>query len=603
MILTTGEDIHMVSFINQAFCMKSSAYEAENRQRNIRLMKRLKRTVPLTILFFAMVLSSACDSDKKGSDNGDPGTVTPSSPKAITAFSLTDPVTAVTYQGTINEDDCTISFSLPYSVYENTYLNFAPAITHSGKSISPPSEEEKNFYFPVIYTVTAEDGSTRQYTVNVTLVNTPYKNINSFYFADSGSFGLINEDDYTIAVTVPEGTDPGSLTPSVTHTGAGISPASGTAQDFSGQVTYRVTAEDGSIRDFTVTVTVADGPIGQAVVDPIFFGDETLTGSVVHNSIMYISYMYPNHITSQMEVKVRAFNAVTGVWSNVGSGPVFGKATKQDLAVDRITGKLYCASFHYQSKKLSIASFNGTGWEQIGEFDHPFDIFDLAVDDSSVPYLALHENASPYRVMVKRYVAGNWENVGEPYLTEGIATGASLALHEDTVYIAYCDNVDTYKTFVKKYTPGPGALWETVGGGAAESANTSEMSFSFSGSTPYLFLYYRDPGTGFWQNDIKFFNGTEWLYLDRDSSSSVRYGSSIFVENEDSIYLAYADGSGALRVYHYNGTERTAVGTGPLTGSQTENISLHKIGDYLYITCVDYTSICNNNFILRYLIE
>lgn len=62
-----------------------------------------------------------------------------------------------------------------------------------------------------------------------------------------------------IAVTVPKDTDVTSLTPTiVVSEGATVSPASGTAKDFTNAVTYTVTAENGtSTKAYTVTVTVA----------------------------------------------------------------------------------------------------------------------------------------------------------------------------------------------------------------------------------------------------------------------------------------------------------------------------------------------------------
>jgi hypothetical protein len=63
----------------------------------------------------------------------------------------------------------------------------------------------------------------------------------------------------TITVTVPYGTDLARLTPVVAHTGAWYAPTG--AQDFSNSaatpVTYTVTAEDGTSRAYTVTVTAA----------------------------------------------------------------------------------------------------------------------------------------------------------------------------------------------------------------------------------------------------------------------------------------------------------------------------------------------------------
>jgi len=44
-----------------------------------------------------------------------------------------------------------------------------PTIVINGSSVSPPSFVPQNFTQPVIYTVKAADGSTRVYTVTVTL--------------------------------------------------------------------------------------------------------------------------------------------------------------------------------------------------------------------------------------------------------------------------------------------------------------------------------------------------------------------------------------------------------------------------------------------------
>lgn len=65
--------------------------------------------------------------------------------------------------------------------------------------------------------------------------------------------------DSAIAVTVPKDTDVTSLTPTIVISdGASVSPASGTAKDFTNAVTYTVTAANGtSTKAYIVTVTVA----------------------------------------------------------------------------------------------------------------------------------------------------------------------------------------------------------------------------------------------------------------------------------------------------------------------------------------------------------
>ncbi|WP_127534445.1 DUF4073 domain-containing protein, partial [Paenibacillus kobensis] len=68
--------------------------------------------------------------------------------------------------------------------------------------------------------------------------------------------GTVNETAKTVTVTVPHGTNVASLVPTITHTGASVSPNSGTVQNFTNPVTYTVTAADSTTQQYTVTVTV-----------------------------------------------------------------------------------------------------------------------------------------------------------------------------------------------------------------------------------------------------------------------------------------------------------------------------------------------------------
>jgi len=73
----------------------------------------------------------------------------------------------------------------------------------------------------------------------------------------------INSDD-TITAEMPYGTNLTALKPTVTVSDmASVSPASGSAANFTNPVQYAVTAEDGTTRTYTVTVTVSTAPILQ----------------------------------------------------------------------------------------------------------------------------------------------------------------------------------------------------------------------------------------------------------------------------------------------------------------------------------------------------
>lgn len=69
------------------------------------------------------------------------------------------------------------------------------------------------------------------------------------------AIGVINQTANTIAITVPAGTDVTALTPAIIHTGKLISKTG--AQDFTNHVEYAVTAENLTIKTYTITVGVA----------------------------------------------------------------------------------------------------------------------------------------------------------------------------------------------------------------------------------------------------------------------------------------------------------------------------------------------------------
>jgi hypothetical protein len=172
--------------------------------------------------------------------------------KEITLFEfrgLTPPVT-----GTITGTD--IAVTVPHGT---DLTGLAPTITHTGAGIEPASGAARDFTGPVSYTVTAADDSTQVYTVTVSAAPPPgsAKEITAFVFngLTPPVTGTITGTD--IAVTVPSGTVLTGLVPTVTHTGAGIEPASGAAQDFTGPVSYTVTAEDETTQVYTVRVSAA----------------------------------------------------------------------------------------------------------------------------------------------------------------------------------------------------------------------------------------------------------------------------------------------------------------------------------------------------------
>jgi hypothetical protein len=97
-------------------------------------------------------------------------------------------------------------------------------------------------------------------TLMTKLCGHPYdkKDILTFVLTEQTGEATIDTEAGTVAIEVAFGTDPSDLTPTITtSTDSTVSPASGVAGDYSSPVVHTVTAEDGTTKEFTVTVTVA----------------------------------------------------------------------------------------------------------------------------------------------------------------------------------------------------------------------------------------------------------------------------------------------------------------------------------------------------------
>ena len=86
------------------------------------------------------------------------------------------------------------------------------------------------------------------------------KKIDSFNFASFSPqiTGKINEDQQTIVLTVPHGTDLKAIVPSISYSGASISPNPERAIDFSTSIDFTVFAEDSSSKKYEVTVIISE---------------------------------------------------------------------------------------------------------------------------------------------------------------------------------------------------------------------------------------------------------------------------------------------------------------------------------------------------------
>jgi sulfatase modifying factor 1 len=258
-------------------------------------MKKITSYILLGTLVLAVALSGCGGGNGGGggtkSNNADlsaltvsSGTLVPQFDPAITGYtvSVANNVTSVTVTGT--KADANASVSGP-----ETLSNLLEGETQTA---------------PII--VTAQNGTTKTYTVAVTRTGTSTKAITLFSFEKVVAV-VINEANHTIAVTVPYGTNVNELTPVIGHTGASVEPASGVTKDFSSTVTYTVKAEDGSEQKYIVTVTKEPNSGGG--------GTEKFTHTV--ESVSFDMRRVPGGLTFPTDSAVNAFDdAATATVAN-----------------------------------------------------------------------------------------------------------------------------------------------------------------------------------------------------------------------------------------------------------------------------------------------
>ena len=194
---------------------------------------------------------------------------------SVSTFNTAKDITAFTIagvSGTIGSN--TIIATVPFTT---NLTNLSPTISISGVSVSPSSGSAQDFSSPVDYTVTAEDASTKVYTVTISKASASHA-ADITAFTISGQIGSTTISGTAISVVMPYGTDKSSLTPTITTSlVATVSPLSGVAANFTSPKTFTVTAEDGTTtQDYSVTVSIGT-PSVTACAGPYSF---TTNGNV-----------------------------------------------------------------------------------------------------------------------------------------------------------------------------------------------------------------------------------------------------------------------------------------------------------------------------------
>ena len=172
-------------------------------------------------------------------------------------------------EGVIDAENATITVTVPYgTTVTDLVASFTLKEETSTVKVGSTAQESgvtaNDFTSPVVYTVTSEDETeTKNWTVTVIVALNSDAQITAYSLASVD--GVIDAENYTISVEVPNGTDVTALAATftlsaqATATVNDVEQTSGTTEnDFTNPVSYLVTAENGiETNTYVVTVTVA----------------------------------------------------------------------------------------------------------------------------------------------------------------------------------------------------------------------------------------------------------------------------------------------------------------------------------------------------------
>jgi hypothetical protein len=209
------------------------------------------------------------------------------------------------------------------------------------------------------------------------------------------------------------------------------------------------------------------------------------------------------------DYKVTAMNYIkpdlTWIWNTHG---VFGDVSANPVVNSLVFNTSGVPYMVYQDKnsdatpvvKATVMRYFESSWELVGnaEFGSGEILYaTLALDSSNVPYIALMNDVDASTGLniiatVMKLNGSTWERVGSSdSLSGGQVSSLALAMGGTVPYVAFSDNVNSWKASVMKYTGGGTTGWEAIGsrGFTADSVGFLSLAID-SGGKPYM--AYRD---------------------------------------------------------------------------------------------------------------
>ena len=300
------------------------------------------------------------------------------SASSINVLSGDNFITAFSFNGAVSSKitETNIDVLIPYGTDLKTLkaiFTFSTGATVKIGSITQASGTTvNNFTGPVIYTVVAANGMTKNYIVNVTIAKNTEKQITSFSFDSLNPIVNATISGTIITATVPFRTDITKLVASFTisekatvNVGQTQQVSSQTVNDFTNPVFYSVTAEDGSTIIYSVIVSIAKNTEKQIIsfsfdgLNPIV--NATITGTNITATVPFgtdITKLVANFTTSEKAtVNVGQTQQVSSQTVNDFTNPLTYTVTAEDGST--FIYSVIVSIAKNTEKQITTFSFNG----------------------------------------------------------------------------------------------------------------------------------------------------------------------------------------------------------------------------------------------------
>jgi hypothetical protein len=368
-------------------------------------------------------------------NNDDPDPL--SNEAEITAFTFQELNPEVT--ATINGMDITATVPPGTDVTALT-----PTIEISeGATIDPESGVAQDFTSPVIYTVTAENGAQKEFTVTVNRELRSEADITAFTLPEFEPDIEATIEGTNITAKVPAKADVTNISPVIiVSEGATVDPASEVAQDFSSPVTYTVTAEDGTQKVYTVTVEKDPLLVATPVWErnqlqgnmPAWFVSHHTRDLAINNNFVFIKNNKQEirvvSLTNGSDIAVGA-NSFIDATQNYSSGtyPLLGIGTDSQ---GRIIGSNLVVNSSSGPWNVFVWENKDANQELLFQYSNPDGLRlgdDIAVTGDVKGNGAIYAKAAQTNKVLKFIIAGGVVNTTPEVISlEGVSLGYASAV-------------------------------------------------------------------------------------------------------------------------------------------------------------------------------